>query len=151
MITPFYWLFGSKQRILKSEQETESHYDLIEGTFAPGAQLPLHVHANYTETLIVLEGEASVYIPGEEFHLSAGESHFIPKNVPHAIVNSSESKPFKALVIAAPSGFARLIRGIGIPTDSADQEPKFSHDMQLAKEIMAEIGDTILGPPGARP
>ncbi|MBB6272468.1 quercetin dioxygenase-like cupin family protein [Pedobacter cryoconitis] len=151
MMTSSYWLFGSKQRIIKSEQDTQAHYDLIEGVFPPAAQSPLHVHANYTETIIVLEGEVTIYIPGEQHQLSGGESYFIPKNVPHAIVNSSASKPFKALAIASPSGFAGLIRSVGIPAGTDHQEPMQAHDMQLAGKIMAELGDSILGPPGARP
>ncbi|GAB2697080.1 hypothetical protein GCM10027037_21330 [Mucilaginibacter koreensis] len=148
---PTYWLFGSKQRILKNANDTDGHYDLIEGVFPPSAQSPLHVHANYSETVIVLEGHLTIFMPNEQHDLNAGESHFIPKNVPHAIVNSSDSKPFKALAIASPSGFAHLIESVGIIADENSDQPALNHNMQLAGQVMAELGDTILGPPGARP
>jgi len=148
---PSYWLFGSKQRILQSGSVTADHYDLIEGTFPPAAETPLHKHANYSETIVVLEGEVSVYVPGQHVVLKAGETHFIPKNVPHTIANHSSIAPFKALAIAAPSGFAELILNLGIPSDGGDEPPKQEHDMQMVMEEMTRIGDTILGPPGARP
>ncbi|GLU57420.1 hypothetical protein Dfri01_68810 [Dyadobacter frigoris] len=138
------------QRILMSEKETASQYDLIEGTFPPGAQSPLHVHANYSETIIVLEGQVTIYMPGQQHSLKAGESHFITRDVVHCVVNQSETSPFKAIVVASPSGFARLIRSVGI-CENGTNEPQQSFDMQLAAQVMAEIGDTILGPPGARP
>ncbi|WCT13275.1 cupin domain-containing protein [Mucilaginibacter jinjuensis] len=151
MNTKTYWLFGSQQQILSSELDTNAHYDLIEGLFPPGTQSPLHVHANYTETIIVLEGEAIIFTPGNERILKQGQSFFIPRNVPHAIVNNSASESFKALAIASPSGFAHLIRSVGIPDAGFNECPAQAHDMQVAMQIMINLGDTILGPPGARP
>lgn len=146
-----FWLFGSRQQILQDGQVTDGRYDLIEGTFSPGAESPLHVHANYTETIIVLEGEVKIYVPGKSFSLKAGETHLIPKDTPHVVANNSNELPFKALCIAAPSGFAQLIGSIGITAGDETDAPEQGHDMMKAMQILAEIGDAILGPPGARP
>ena len=154
LLTPMkdsFWLFGSNLTILESEHDTDSSYDLIEGYFAPGAETPLHVHTKYTETMYVLEGEVTLYTPGNTHVLKKGESHFIPKNVPHTVVNNSKEHPFRALVVATPSGFAKLIREVGIPGSVNDGPPAQPNDMQLAMEVLEEIGDKNMGPPGARP
>ena len=49
------------------------------------------------------------------------------------------------LVVAAPSGFARLIAATGTLSKTE------TTDMELFMQICAEIGDEILGPPGALP
>ncbi|MEG4818326.1 hypothetical protein [Microcoleus sp. K5-D4] len=48
-------------------------------------------------------------------------------------------------MIAAPSGFARLIEAIGT-LDKTE-----TSDIALVDRISAEIGDEILGPPGTLP
>lgn len=147
-----FWFFGSKLTILKSEKETGSAFDLIEGLFLPGSESPLHVHANYSETFYVLEGEVTIYTPGNETVLRGGESFTIPKNVPHSIINNSKEKSFKALCVTAPSAFAQLIRTVGITaTEEEFTPPAQNQDMELAGKTLVEIGDAILGPPGARP
>jgi len=146
-----YWLFGSKQQILMNGGNTNNLYDLIEGAFPPGAQSPLHIHSRYSETIIVLEGEVGIFTPGEHHVLKAGDTDFIPANIPHAVVNESASLPFKAMCIASPSGFAELISSVGIEAGEEMIAPNTPHDMQKAMEVMAKIGDRILGPPGARP
>jgi quercetin dioxygenase-like cupin family protein len=150
MKIPTYWLFGSKQQILKSGQDTGDKYDVIEGFFPPGSQSPLHVHSKYTETIVIIMGEAIVYTPLEKHVLKEGNSYFIPKNIPHAVVNNSDTNPFIALAIASPSGFAELIQSVGI-LQKGKLEAPLEHDMQLAMQVMNKLGDTILGPSGARP
>jgi hypothetical protein len=58
--------------------------------------------------------------------------------------------PGRALAIASPSGFARLIMGAGAP-DTGSAPPAGPPDMALYARIEREIGDETLGPPGARP
>jgi len=148
-----YWLFGSKLTVLEKEETTDSEFDLIEGLFLPGAIAPLHVHAKYSETFYLLEGEATIYVPGQTIELKAGDTYYIPKNVPHTIINNSDTHAFRALCVANPGGFAKLISAVGFedPDENNITPPEGKHDMELAMKICAEIGDTILGPPGARP
>jgi quercetin dioxygenase-like cupin family protein len=146
-----YWLFGAKMIIRTDESSNGNLYDIIEGTFPAGAKTPPHVHSEYAETVVALEGELIVYTPGNKHVLKAGDTHFIPKNMPHAIENNSDIRPFKALAIATPSGFAHLIRSIGFPDKDQGTAPDMQHDMELATRVMAEIGDKIIGPVGMRP
>jgi mannose-6-phosphate isomerase-like protein (cupin superfamily) len=146
-----YWLFGSKVTIVEHAENTASRFDLIEGSFPIGSESPLHLHTKYSETFYVLDGEALVVTPGVEKVLKAGDSYFIAPNTPHVIINNSKDQELKALAVASPSGFAKLIQSVGIEVADGELTQQNPHDMKLVGELLVEIGDEILGPPGARP
>lgn len=130
--------------ILADHTITGGQYDLIEGYFLPGAQTPLHRHTRYSEQLYVLEGEFTVWVGENKVVLTTGESFLIPVGTPHVVAALSD-RPARGLVIAAPSGFARLIAATGAL--SKTETP----NMALFDRISAEIGDEVLGPPGTFP
>ncbi|AVH71092.1 cupin domain-containing protein [Nostoc sp. 'Lobaria pulmonaria (5183) cyanobiont'] len=138
------WLFGSRLNIIADHTTTAGQYDLIEGYFLPGTQTPPHRHTRYSEQLYVLEGEFTVWAGENKVVLNAGESFLIPAGTPHVVAALSD-QPARGLVVAAPSGFARLIAAVGTV-----DETEASH-MALFDRISTEIGDEILGPPGALP
>ena len=55
---------------------------LVKWTFAKGAVIPLHFHAN-EETTWVTKGSVKVLSQGKEFIVKAGDVLIIPPNVPH--------------------------------------------------------------------
>ena len=57
----------------------------------------------------------------------------------------------RALVVASPSGFARLVTKAGTPDEGGGVPPSAAPDMDLFLRVCAELGDEILGPPGALP
>lgn len=137
-----FWLFGAKFSIVES---VELAYDLIEGLFPPGSGTPMHVHSRYSETVYVLEGEVTVYTQDSVLSLYAGESHFIPKNTPHAIVNDSATAAFTILTIAAPGGIAKLIRSVGAEGKINQNSNGRPRDMKLLMKLLEEMGDLIIG------
>jgi quercetin dioxygenase-like cupin family protein len=143
-MTQSFWLLGSRLNIIADHTTTGGQYDLIEGYFPPGIQTPLHRHTRYSEQLYVLEGEFTVWAGEHKFVLRAGESFLISLGTPHAIGVLSD-QPARGLVVAAPSSFARLIAAVGTLDKTA------APDMALFERISAEIGDEILGSPGALP
>lgn len=145
-----FWLFGTYLRIMADEQQTNATYDLIEGQFPANMETPLHMHSKYAEQIYVLEGEFTVYTNKEKITLTPGEHFFILPNTPH-VVAASDKPVNRALTIASPSGFAKLIRTVGIPGTDATQPPDTPNDMGLFIELSKETGDVILGSPGARP
>jgi mannose-6-phosphate isomerase-like protein (cupin superfamily) len=147
---PSYWLFGINLRILLDEQQTHAAYDLIEGFFPEGTQTPLHLHTKYDELIYILEGVFSVYTHDGMVTLSVGEYIFVPQNTPHVIASSGKNAN-RALYIASPSGFAKLLRLVGIPVLAESIPPGQTNDMGLFIELSKESGDIILGSPGALP
>jgi mannose-6-phosphate isomerase-like protein (cupin superfamily) len=145
-----FWLFGTHLSILADEHQTDSAYDLIEGQFPANMETPLHLHTKYAEQIYVLEGEFIVYLNKEKIILIPGEHLFIPPNTPH-VVAASVKQVNRALTVASPSGFAKLIRTVGIPGMDPTQPPDTPNDMGLFIELSNETGDVILGSPGARP
>jgi quercetin dioxygenase-like cupin family protein len=144
-MTQSLWFFGARLNIIADHTTTGGQYDLIEGYFPPGSQTPPHRHTRYSEQqLYVLEGEMTVWAGENKVVLNAGESFLIPVGTPHVVAALSD-KPARGLVVASPSAFARLIAAVGTLDET---EPP---DMELAERITAEIGDEILGPPGALP
>ena len=60
-------------------------------TFQPGAAIPMHTHP-CEETVVMIEGQATAYVDGEEFKLGKFDSTFVPPLVPHCFVNNSDEK-----------------------------------------------------------
>jgi 3-isopropylmalate dehydrogenase len=54
--------------------------------FPPDAGIPLHTH-NVEESVLILEGQATVVIDTDEFDLEAGDATWVPADVPHRFVN----------------------------------------------------------------
>ncbi|MEH2411697.1 cupin domain-containing protein [Nostoc sp.] len=138
------WLFGTRLNIVADHATTGGQYDLIEGYFPPGTQTPPHRHTRYSEQLYVLEGEFTVWAGENKVVLSAGDSFLISAGTPHVVAALSD-QPARGLVVAAPSGFARLIAAVG--TLDENETP----DMALFERISTEIGDEMLGLPGKLP
>jgi quercetin dioxygenase-like cupin family protein len=144
-----YWLFGSRLTVHASHQDTAGRYDLVEGGGTPGTQTPLHRHNRYAEQLYVLEGEFTVWAGASAAVLYPGDVHTIPAGTPHAVAVTG-SGPARALAVASPSGFARLVMAAGTP-DTGGAPPAGPPDMALFERACAEVGDEVLGPPGSRP
>jgi quercetin dioxygenase-like cupin family protein len=144
-----FWLFGARFTVHANHEDTAGRYDLIEGGGPPGFQTPLHRHTRYSEQFYVLEGEFTVWAGKQTAVLRPGDTFTVPAGTAHAVAITGD-RPGRALAIAAPSGFARLIMGAGTP-DTDGTPPSVLTDMDLYERIQAEVGDETLGPPGSRP
>ena len=144
-----YWLFGARLSVLAGQASTGGRYDLIESWSSPGTPTPLHRHGAYSEQLYVLEGEFTVWAGRRKAVLRPGDDLLIPAGTAHAVTVTGDG-PGRALVVASPSGFARLITEAGTP-DEGGVPPSAAPDMDLFLRVCAELGDEILGPPGALP
>jgi quercetin dioxygenase-like cupin family protein len=145
-----YWLFGHRLTILAGPAETEGRYDLVEGWNPPGTRVPLHRHRRYSEQIYVLEGEFTVWAGQRKLVLRPGDDVFIPVGTVHTWAVTGTG-PARALAVASPSGFSRLITEVGTPDDGSGVPPSTDVNMDLLLRVAAELGDEILGPPGALP
>jgi quercetin dioxygenase-like cupin family protein len=144
-----YWLGGTRLSVLRSAAETAGRYDLVEGWFPTGAQVPPHRHGRYSEQIYVLAGEFTVWAGDRKSVLRPGDDLTIPTGTAHALAVTGG--PGQALVVTSPSGFARLVSAVGTPDEGGEAPPSAPPDMDLLARVSAELGDEILGPPGALP
>jgi quercetin dioxygenase-like cupin family protein len=145
-----YWLDGNRLSVIAGPAATEERYDLVEGWFPTGARVPLHRHGRYSEQIYVLDGEFTVWTSGRKAVLRPGDDVVIPAGTAHAVHVTGDG-PGRALVVASPSGFARLITEAGTPDEGGGVPPSAAPDMDLFLRVCAELGDEMLGPPGALP
>lgn len=88
--------------------------------FEPGAAIPVHSH-NCEESVMLLEGNAIAEIDGKQHSLKPQDTTFIPANLPHRFINSSDAEPMKILWIYASVDATRTIVATG-ETRSIDDE-----------------------------
>ena len=88
--------------------------------FGPGAAIPLHTH-NCEESVMVLDGEARVEIDGVEHRMGAGDTTWVPADVPHRFVNASDTDRMRIFWTYASIDATRTIVGTG-DTRSVDSE-----------------------------
>jgi quercetin dioxygenase-like cupin family protein len=91
--------------------ETGGEFALVEVEGGPGGEPPLHVHRNEDELFYLLEGKLKVFLGNQEMTLVAGESAFLPRNVPHTFKILSKYARF--LVYITPGGFEGYFRDLG--------------------------------------
>ena len=86
-----------------SGKDTDGDLALFEQTsLTPGRGTPLHVHHSQDEMFTVLEGNYFFKVGDEKFHLNPGECIFLPRKVPHAWTQISETG--KMMVLFQPAG-----------------------------------------------
>ncbi|MEO7487028.1 MAG: cupin domain-containing protein [Ferruginibacter sp.] len=64
---------------------------------------PLHIHLYQDEIFYVVEGEYILKVGDDEFHASAGDTLFAPRQVPHTFARVGD-KPGKLLTVFQPAG-----------------------------------------------
>ncbi len=88
--------------------------------FAPGAAIQLHTH-NCEESVMVLEGDAVAEIDGVEHRMGAGDTTWVPADVPHRFINVSETARMRIFWTYASMNATRTIVATG-DTRSIDSE-----------------------------
>jgi quercetin dioxygenase-like cupin family protein len=87
-------------RLYRLEILTQEHQakDLggMFGLLVAGSQVPYHYHNNRESIIIVISGEATEVIEGQEISIKAGDVLFIPAEEKHTTINRS-SKDFRYL------------------------------------------------------
>ncbi|SMC47411.1 cupin domain-containing protein [Rhizobium sp. RU36D] len=83
----------------------------------PGQFVPVHIHPNQDEFILVQEGELDLKLDGQWTKAKAGDLVRMPRGVPHGYFNKSD-KPCRALFWVAPAGkLEQLFIGLDQMTD----------------------------------
>lgn len=144
------WFIDGLVRVHVSGEETEGRYAVLEILVPEGDMPPLHVHHEEDEVFHVLEGDVTLFLPGTEVSLTAGDTFRAPQGVPHTY--RVESPAARWLVFCAPARFDAFVRAVSEPAP-ADELPPRGRPLdpdRFAAEA-ARQGIELLGPPGALP
>jgi mannose-6-phosphate isomerase-like protein (cupin superfamily) len=142
--TSTFVLAGIVMKRLLTGKQTAGQFCLFENSSRGMTRTPIHVHAKDDETIYVIDGELTAVIDGEPRRLTAGESVFLPRGVPHQLVNMS-GKPSKYILIGTPALFDRFVEEgghelqsdevVGAPTDD---------EIERLRKASPKFGITLL-------
>ena len=69
---------------------TESVEAVYDTSLGPGELIPLHYHPDFEEIYYVLSGYGTMAIGDEKQEISRGDVVYIPKLLPHTLLNAAE-------------------------------------------------------------
>ena len=122
--------------------------------FAGASGGPPHLHHDQDEWAYVVEGEFEFHVGNKRFHLSAGESVFMPRQVAH-MWNCVSGKPGKILNAYQPAGkMEEFFRELGKPPEdliTAEQmiEKTYTEEqVKSLRRLFEAHGMDLLPPPG---
>ena len=132
---------GCRARVLAAGDETGGRFGLLDMIDVPAGHMPpLHVHHGEDEGFYLIEGEVTLFLPGQEIACRPGDFVLAPRGVPHAY--RVGAAPARWLVWSSPAGFERFVAEVASATDP---DPGTLATIAQAHDI------EILGPPGMLP
>lgn len=122
-----------------SGDDTEGALAVFEQTgHTPNGGPPLHIHLEQDEWFFVLEGEYLFQCGEERWHAKAGDTIFLPRQVPHAFVQLTERA--RTIVSYQPAGAMEAF----FQTTDAWTTPPTEADVA---EVFAAHGMRVVGGP----
>ena len=126
------WVLGHKITV----HPISGDYDIVTVETPPHVPgPPPHLHHNYREAFIVIEGEMEFVVNGETKIVKAGESLEIPPNTVHTFNNKSD-QPCKWVDIHNPKGFLDFFDTIGIPIEEENAQER-SVEPEIIQKVIA--------------
>jgi quercetin dioxygenase-like cupin family protein len=122
-----------------SGSDTDGRMAIFEQTsLSQGKGTPLHIHNSQDEVFYVMEGAYYFQVGDKKFTMAKGDSIFLPRKVPHAWTQVSESG--KMTVVVQPAG---MLEEFFVTMSALDHEPTQS---EIAK-IFEDNDMQVVGPP----
>jgi DNA-binding transcriptional MerR regulator/quercetin dioxygenase-like cupin family protein len=135
-----------------SGKDTDAALCVFEFTGASGG--PPHLHHDQDEWIYVVEGEFEFHVGNKRFHLSAGESVFMPRKVAH-MWGCVSGKPGKIINVYQPAGkMEEFFRELGKPPEdliTAEEMVEKTYTEEQVKSLhrlFEAHGMDLLPPPG---
>jgi quercetin dioxygenase-like cupin family protein len=138
------WIGGSVHRVLLDGTATDDRLAMLRSSMRGGAASPVHVHDREDETVYVMDGEATFWAGHRRWDLTAGDTAFLPRGVPHTYLITSDTADL--ITVCNPAGIEEFFRAAG--WDSSDPPPPDWVPTVEAMRLAAEAcGQRVLGPP----
>ena len=137
-------LAGVVMKRLLSGNQTAGQFCLLENRSDGNTRTPIHVHARDDETIYIVEGELTAAIDGRSRRLTAGESIFLPRGIPHQLMNVS-GRPCRYILIGTPALFDRFLEqgGHELQPDEVVGPPT-REEVERLREASPRFGITLL-------
>jgi mannose-6-phosphate isomerase-like protein (cupin superfamily) len=107
-----YWFWADLAIVHISGDDTDGQFSVVEFLMPPDDETPLHVHRRESQTVYVLEGEVTIWLPGVSRVLRPGECLHQPAGVPQT-ERVTSAGPARLLDIGSPAGFEKFIAAAG--------------------------------------
>jgi quercetin dioxygenase-like cupin family protein len=114
------WFLGALVRIPLVGDVTAGSLAILEHQGERGYGSPVHRHLADEESFVVFDGELRV-VGGETRAAGAGAVAFLPRQVPHGFVVTSQQARF--LTLHTPAGFDRFTLAAGMPASATTMRP----------------------------
>ncbi len=137
-------LAGIVMKRLLSGKQTAGQFCLFENQSNGNTRTPIHVHARDDETVYVIEGELTAVVDGQPRRMTAGGSIFMPRGVPHQLMNMS-GNPCRYILIGTPALFDRFLEEVGreLQLDEVVGHPT-PEEIARLREASPKFGITLL-------
>lgn len=145
-------LAGIVMKRLLSGEQTAGQFCLFENSSDGNTRTPIHVHARDDETLYIIEGELTAVLDGQPRHLTAGDCMFLPRGVPHQLMNVS-GHPSRYILIGTPALFERFLEAGGHELQPDEVVgPPTPEEIERLRAAAPRFGITLLSdwPPPSR-
>lgn len=137
-------LGGIAMKRLLSGEQTAGQFCLLENKSDGHTRTPIHVHAKDDETVYIIEGELTVVIDGRPRRLTAGDSMFLPRGIPHQLINES-GNPGRYILIGTPALFDRFLEAGGRELQPGEVAgPPTPQQIERLREASPRFGITLL-------
>ncbi|MGV3629614.1 MAG: cupin domain-containing protein [Bacteroidota bacterium] len=130
---------------LKTAEDTNGEYTLVEVELAHGGGVGLHYHKTYKESFACVDGKVQIRL-GKKMHtLKTGESATADENIRHLFRNrSGQYCRFRVEIRPASRGFEQSLQiGYGLARDGKCRKNGFPKD-KLALAWLFDISESSL-------
>ena len=135
---------GVRMKLLLSSTETGNQFTLLENTSSGVSQTPVHIDADDDETLYMMEEEMEAVIAGQRHVVQAGRTVFLPRGIPHQLMNAS-GRPTHYLLLSTPAGFENFVAEAGQFRPAGSQPaPPSPEDIARLRDAAPRFGITLL-------
>jgi quercetin dioxygenase-like cupin family protein len=126
---------GTIFTIRVSSEESNNAIVVADFEAIPGSEPPRHVHTREDEIFIITEGTATYFVGDDIINATAGDTVYLPVNVPHHFKITSDI--VKGTLIATPGNIEHFFKTFSVPFDGIEIPPVLPPSEEQIKYFVA--------------